>query len=103
MHNGIETMFVPGLKAHFQASLLEGNYFIPLYISLDILIHPGYLLLFISLSNQDSNLFIFPLNKPLFVLPLLTKSPAFSIKQRLKKTTSVRDGKDFKPYKHQHC
>lgn len=96
-------MFMLGLKAQFQASLLEENYFIPLYISLDVLSHPGYVLLFISLSNQDSNLFILPLKDPLFVLPLLTVSPACSIKQRLKRTTSVHDGKDFKPYKHQHC
>lgn len=70
-------MFMPGLKAHFQASLLEGNYFIPLYISLDLLIYPGYLLLFISLSNQGSNVLILPLKHPFFVFFLLPMSPAF--------------------------
>lgn len=79
MYDGIhETMFMPGFKARFQAPLLEGNNFIPLYISLRLLIHPLYLLLFISLSNHGSNLFILSLKDALFVLPLLSVSPAFS-------------------------
>lgn len=82
MYDGIYPW--PGFKARFQASLLKGNNFIPLYISLHLLIHPVYLLLFISLSNHGSNLFILSLKDPLFVLPLLSVSPAFPRRHKTK-------------------
>lgn len=79
MYDGIhETMFMPGFKAHLQASLLEGNNFIPLCISLDLFIYPGYLLLFLCLYNHGSNFFILPLKDDIFVLLVLSVSSAFS-------------------------
>lgn len=77
-------MSMPGLKAHLKASLLEGTNLIPLYISLDGPPYPGYLLLFISLSNQDANSFILPLEDPLLALPLLSMSSAFPYRRETK-------------------